>query len=65
MVMISPETIRMQEQEAQDRAAARNIEREKEATVRSAAKAVCDHWSEFGPEHGFDEMMEHLYRALR
>ena len=32
--------------------------------LRLAAKAVCDHWAEFGPEYGFDETMEGLYRAM-
>lgn len=32
--------------------------------IASAAKSVCDHWAEFGPEHGFDETMESLYRAV-
>lgn len=31
--------------------------------LRAAAKAVCNHWAEFGPEHGFDETMDGLYRA--
>lgn len=65
MAIIPAETIRMAEQEAADRAAARHDESEKFERLRLAAKAVCDHWAEFGPEYGFDETMEGLYRALR
>ena len=62
MVMIPAETIRMAEQEASDRAAARADEYQR---LRLAAKAVCNHWDEFGPDHGFDEVMDGLRRILR
>lgn len=29
-----------------------------------AARAALSHWDEFGPEHGLDEVMEGLRRAL-
>jgi hypothetical protein len=32
--------------------------------VIQCAKNVCDHWAEFGPEFGFDESMEWLFRAM-
>lgn len=35
-----------------------------EQAVISAAKAVAKHWAEFGPEHGFGESMDGLFRAL-
>lgn len=62
--MIPAETIRMAEQEASDRAEARAKEASQHEQLRLAAKAVCDHWAEFGPECGFDETMEGLYRVL-
>lgn len=34
------------------------------ALLRIWAKAVISHWDEFGPEHGFDEAVEMLRRAL-
>jgi hypothetical protein len=33
--------------------------------LERASKAVVSHWDEFGAEHGLDESMEELRRALR
>lgn len=33
-------------------------------SILRAAKAVDNHWNEFGPEHGFDECMHYLHEAL-
>lgn len=33
--------------------------------LHRAAKSVCAHWAEFGPESGFDETMQSLYAAVK
>lgn len=69
MVMIPAETILAAEQEAADRAAMRRKDAERQSTeverLRLALKSVVNHWNEFGPEHGFDEVMHYAETALR